>query len=299
MKNLTFAVLLAACVAVSLAAQEVSDTSALTMADVSLLNTRVYGGYFGFRNGEINPDNDYILNAPRAERVNVWSNIGGKDRTVDTPLELALFSYYAASRIDIRPIEAKDILPANNPKLADLKLGAATYMEMQMAGFTGQDAAPYAAALKFITDRGNVSEADIKGFMCDGIRSALTAEMSKNYKGFIPIEVFNDWKNKGYGDFIGTATDVLVTFFENPTQRNYETVRGMMARQTALLRNGDVLASYASADGLFNAVKYINLDLGNKIDMELAQVDIIAFARIPNDQRLNVFSIPYAPGEGR
>jgi hypothetical protein len=291
MKNLAFAVLLAACVAVSLAAQEASD--------VGLLNTRVYGGYFGFRNGEINPDNDYILSAPRSERVNVWSNIGGKDRTVDTPLELALFSYYAASRIDIRPVEAKDILPANNPKLADLKLGAATYMEMQMARFTGQDAAPYAAALKFITDRGNVSEADVKKFMRDGIRSALTAEMSKNYKGFVPIQAFNEWKSKGYGDFIGTATDVLVAFFENPTQRNYETVRGMVARQLNLVGNGDILASYASADALMDAINYVSLDLGNKLNIEISPTTRPAFARIPNDQRLNVFSIPYAVGEGR
>ncbi|MDR1323246.1 MAG: hypothetical protein LBK68_02295 [Candidatus Margulisbacteria bacterium] len=269
------------------------------MADVGLLNTRVYGGYFGFGNGDINPDNDYILSAPRAERVNVWSNIGGKDRTVDTPLELALFSYYAASRIDIRPIEAKDILPANDPKLADLKLGAATYMDMQVARFTGKDAAPYAAALKFITDRGNVSEADIKGFMRDGIRSALTAEMSKDRRGFVPIETYNNWKQRGYGDFVGTATDVLTAFFEDPTQRNYEAVRGMVARQLNLVGNGDILASYASADALMNAINYVSLDLGNKLNREISPTTRPAFARVPNDQRLNVFSIPYAVGGGR
>jgi hypothetical protein len=154
------ALLLTLAALVPLAAQEAPDTG--TFSDVSLLDTRTYSGYFGFRNGDINPDSDYILNAPRAERVNVWSNVGGKDKTIDTPLELALFSYYAASRIDIRPIEAKEVLPANNPKLADLKLGTATYMDMQVARFTGSDPAPCAAALKFITDRGNVSEADIK-----------------------------------------------------------------------------------------------------------------------------------------
>jgi hypothetical protein len=175
MKKPFFAVLLAALAAVSLAAQTGGGAS----TDVGLLNTRVYGGYFGFRNGDINPDSDYILSAPRAERVNVWSNVGGKDRTIDTPLELALFSYYAASRIDIRPIEAKEVLPANNPKLVDLKLGAATYMEMQMARFSGKDPAPYAAALKFITDRGKVSEADIKRFMAQGIAAEVDAQFNK------------------------------------------------------------------------------------------------------------------------
>jgi hypothetical protein len=63
--------------------------------------------------------------------------------------------------------------------LADLKLGAATYMDMQVARFTGQDAAPYAAALKFITDRGNVSEADIKGFMAQGIAAEVDAQFNR------------------------------------------------------------------------------------------------------------------------
>ncbi|MDR1636757.1 MAG: hypothetical protein LBR93_05410 [Treponema sp.] len=130
--------------------------------------------------------------------------------------------------------------------------------------------------------------------MRDSIRSALITEMSKNNRGFVPIETFNEWKSKGYGDFIGTATDVLVAFFENPTQRNYETVRGMMARQAYLYGQGDVLASYASAVALMHAIKYINLDLGNKIDGEIASPSrSAAFAKVPNDQRLNVFSIPY------
>jgi hypothetical protein len=192
-------------------------------------------------------------------------------------------------------MEAKEVLPANNPKLADLKLGAATYMEMQMAGFSGKDPAPYATALKFITDRGNVSEAEIKQFMRDGIRSALTAEMSKDRNGYVPIEIYNDWKRSGYGDFIGTAIDVLVAFFENPMQRNYEVVRGMMARQAHLYGQGDILASNASANALMNAIKYINLDFGNKIDNEIAFPSQSAiFAKAPNDPRLNVFSIPYA-----
>jgi hypothetical protein len=150
------------------------------------------------------------------------------------------------------------------------------------------------ALLQSIVGKGNVTEADIKKFMRDGIRSALTAEMSKDRNGFVPIETYNDWKQKGYGDFVGTATDVLVTFFENPTQRNYEAVRGMMARQAYLYEQGDILASYASASALMKAIKFTNLDLGNKLDREISPTTQAAFAKIPSDQRLNVFSIPYA-----
>jgi hypothetical protein len=172
MKKPFFAVLLAALAAVSLAAQTGGGA-------FSLLNTRVYSEYFGFKNGVVDPDNDFIFEAPRAERKGNISNLGGEQGYIDTPLELALFSYYAASRIDIRPVEAKEMLPASNPRLADLKLGAATYMDMQVARFTGSDAAPYAAALKFITDRGKVSEADIKKFMAQGIAAEVDAQFNK------------------------------------------------------------------------------------------------------------------------
>jgi hypothetical protein len=92
---------------------------------VGLLDTKRYAEYFGFKNGKIDPDDNYIYGAPRAERIGEISNLEGKERVIDTPLELALFSYYAASRIDVRPPEADAILPANNPKLADTKLGGA------------------------------------------------------------------------------------------------------------------------------------------------------------------------------
>jgi hypothetical protein len=118
--------------------------------------------------------------------------------------------------------------------------------------------------------------------------------MSKDRRGFVPIETYNDWKQRGYGDFVGTATDVLTAFFEDPTQRNYETVRGMVARQAYLMGQGDVLATNGGLGSLINAIKYINLDFGNKIDREIASPSQSAiFAKTPNDQRLNVFSIPY------
>jgi Tfp pilus assembly protein PilF len=171
---------------------------------------------------------------------------------------------------------------------------APTYMDMQAARFTGSDPAPYAATLKFITDSGNVSETDIKRFIRDAIRSALITEMNKGRNGYVPLEIYNEWKRRGYGDFIGTATDVLVAFFESPTQRNYEAVRGMIARQSTLLRNGDILAINGSSDALYGVIKSLSLDLVNKIDREVTITTQAALAKIPDDPRLNVFSIPYA-----
>ncbi|MDR2428603.1 MAG: hypothetical protein LBD62_02225, partial [Candidatus Margulisbacteria bacterium] len=49
----------------------------------------------------------------------------------------------------------------------------------QAAKFLGSDSAPYATALKFITDRGRVTEANIKDFVKQGIAAAVDAEFNK------------------------------------------------------------------------------------------------------------------------
>jgi hypothetical protein len=179
MKNLTFAVLLAACVAVFLVAQEVSDTSALSvenMSNISLLNVREYSSQFLNGNGSA-MSSKYLRAAPSEDRA-VLRSIGGDLELIDIPLEIALLSM-CAGVVDIRPARAVEMLPANDPKLADLKLGAATYMDMQMARFSGKDSAPYVAVLKFVTDRKNVSEADIKRFMAQGIAAEVDAQFNK------------------------------------------------------------------------------------------------------------------------
>jgi hypothetical protein len=134
----------------------------------ALLDVNKYFSYFPIKAGEDVADNDYVWTATGND-YDRFTNLGGHTDEIDTPLEFALLSYYSQPVINTRPIEAKEVLPANNPELADLKLGTATYMEMQMARFSGKDPALYAAALKFITARGKVSEADIKKFMAQGI----------------------------------------------------------------------------------------------------------------------------------
>jgi hypothetical protein len=162
------AVLIALCAAASLAAQ--TDTSA-----VSLLNVENYsklfrnaGGLLAKKYRGIASDNDYNKVAALSEDTEI----------VDTPLEIALLST-CSGLVDVRPVEAVNMLPANDPKLVDKKLGAAAYMDMQAARFLGSDPAPHAAALKFITDRGRVAEADIRNFVAQGIAAEVNAEFNK------------------------------------------------------------------------------------------------------------------------
>jgi hypothetical protein len=141
------------------------------MSDVrlSLLNVGDYSKTFLNGGGRLDPK---YSRGVSDEHFNKISVISGSETRVDTPLEIAILSSCVGA-IDVRPVEAVNMLPADDPKLVDKKLGAAAYMDMQAARFLGGDPAPHAAALKFITDRGRVTEAEIKTFMAQGIATAV------------------------------------------------------------------------------------------------------------------------------
>jgi hypothetical protein len=96
---------------------------------------------------------------------------------------LALFSYYATSRINIRPVQADAILPANNPKLADQKLGAAVFQEIQILRFLGNTAAVgrHEGVLKFITDRGNATRAEVEAFYRANVRDLIAGVVDEEF----------------------------------------------------------------------------------------------------------------------
>jgi hypothetical protein len=115
------AALLAAFAVVSLVAQEVTDTSALTM-----LNVGSYSKLFLNGNGLLS--RTYTRAVSQIEEYNRVASLNGNDATIDTPLEIALLST-CTGVVDVRPVEADAILPANNPRLSGLKLGSAVLKE--------------------------------------------------------------------------------------------------------------------------------------------------------------------------
>ncbi|GBR73764.1 hypothetical protein NO1_1067 [Candidatus Termititenax aidoneus] len=127
--------------------------------------TRVSSKYYTDRDSEI-----YKKAAALSYRENI----------PDSVLEIALATYYT-SAINIRPVESDKFLPANDPREADLKLGKEVYQEMQALRFLGNTASVgrYEGMLKFIIDRGKVSEADIKKFMAKGIAEEVDAQFNR------------------------------------------------------------------------------------------------------------------------
>ena len=144
------------------------------MSEVGLLNVNRYFPLFSIRRKEDIADSDYVWDA-EPEDMARFGNLAGTILP-DTPLEFALLSYYSPPIIRIRPVQADTILPANNPKLADLKLGAAVYQEIQVLRFLADTNAVgrYEGMLKFITDRGNVTRAEVEAFYRNGIRALIS-----------------------------------------------------------------------------------------------------------------------------
>jgi hypothetical protein len=149
-------------------------------SNVGLLNAGTYSTQF------INEDTNcmassFTIKAKKINRdeANRIAALSGDSGLFDTAEEIALLST-TAGVINVRPVEAAEMLPASDPVLIDLQLGAMLYMKKAAVSFLGGgDPAKYAVELKFITDRGNVTEADIKNFMAQGIAETVNAEFNK------------------------------------------------------------------------------------------------------------------------
>jgi hypothetical protein len=158
-----------------------------------MLDLNRYAEYFGFRNGVVNPASEYVFTAPREER-RIFSNLAEHEAQINTPLEFALLSYYSQPVLNIRPAEANAILPANNPRLADQKLGAAVFQEMQILRFLGDTAAAsrHEAVLSFITGRGNATRQEIETYYRNGIRGLIAGIVDEEFN---EISFRLDWYN--------------------------------------------------------------------------------------------------------
>jgi hypothetical protein len=345
------AALFALCAAASLAAQ--TDTSALT--DV-LLNVNTYSPLFLSRTtGLINGKYVRVANDDDCKKI---GSLGGNETFIDTPLEIALLST-CAGVVDVRPVEANNIL--GNARQADLKLGAAVYQEMQILRFLGNTDAVgrHEGIIKFITDRGNVTRAELVDYLKQGIAQTVDAEFGKvrfmidrkynttltrnsqtgqytlsyerpsienddkkitatslddlrakmtasrdftadgitlvvNEKaGYIPATVYADWQTRGTANGVALVKETITNFYLNPTQDNYKTLLGIFSRYASLTSSVQDPFAEAADWSLSRTISTLNDSVYSKIVDDLAHSDIRALARIPNDPRYDVFSIPY------
>jgi hypothetical protein len=156
-----------------------------------MINTRQYVEIFGHQNGQINLRSNYIWAATDDDiekfgALNFVSSTMSRDDTriiTDTPLEFALLTYYSSAVRNIRPAQADAILPANNPRLSDQKLGAAVFQEIQILRFLGDTAAVnrHEAVLQYIIGRGNATRTEIETFYRNNIRALVSQVVDEEF----------------------------------------------------------------------------------------------------------------------
>ncbi|MCL1813977.1 MAG: hypothetical protein FWG29_10725, partial [Treponema sp.] len=209
-------------------------------AQTQLLKTREYSTQFLSRTGRL--DSKYVF-AATDDDYDRFAVLGGDLEEVDTPLEISLLSYYSQPVLNIRPVEADAILPKNNPKLADTKLGAAVFQEIQILRFLGNTAAVgrHEGVLKFITDRKNVTRADIEKYYRDNIRG-LVSEIVDEEFGWISF-LLEGSPNGSYNVVLTRNGNQYILSYEGYFNRTKQTKTlpptSLEALSSVMSRSGD------------------------------------------------------------
>jgi hypothetical protein len=283
-------------------ASKVPGASALSDAAPGLLNVNSYVSNFGFTKqeidrGEIDCTNDYALVGLDNDEITYskFVNLGKDVDLVDTPLEFALLSYYSQPVVNIRPIEAKSALPVN--KTSELKLGSAVLKELSELKFldpNNRDAVGrYEGILTFITDRGNATRVEIESYYRQGIGSLVAEvvreELNEKRDGYIPAEVYANWKRIGAGDAQALMTDAITRFYLYPSQTTFRKLVEIYARQYHLSVEKDLFAR--TGRDTFNAILLaLSASLEEKVGLTGLGLNVEVATL---DPRYSVFSTPY------
>jgi hypothetical protein len=296
-KTLLVIVLVCAALGAVSAQEGAGGAAASTMADI-MLNLNAYSDLF---KNSVGTYTKYSRKASTEDHDRIAALGGEYLDGVDTPLEIALLST-CAGVVDVRPVEASRIL--GNAKQADLKLGAAVLQEAQVLRFLGNmDAVGrHEGILKFITDRGNVTRAEIESYYRQGIGAsvaeAVNTKFNEDYFGFIAASVYADWKAKGVAggvDAVALMKETLTNFYIEPTQDNYRKLVGIDARLYKLATEQKDEFARSVSVSFIGLLENLNAELARKSATDARNK---ANANYPADSRFDVFSTPYATGGG-
>ena len=242
-----------------------------------VLNTKNYSAMFLNNSGQLAVK--YVLASSDKEYGATVAKLSGNETIIDTPLEIALLSY-SAGVVNIRPVEADAILSAGNPRLAGLKLGAATYKELvELRFLTPNNTAAigrYEDMLRFICDKNGVTRAEVEAFYRDNIRGLIAdivneefnkigsfvlgtngggcnATLIRRQGQFIlecegywgePGAEYSDKGVRGKKDFTGTTLEQLITTMQRSgffSSDGYNTVKTQAALIPAVVLSNTAL----------------------------------------------------------
>jgi hypothetical protein len=231
-----------------------------SFGQTDLLNVKTYYPLFSINRSTDIVYSDYLLEAAYEEIVffgslNSYNSQSEVTWLVDTPLEFALLSYYSSALREIRPVQANEILPADNPRLAGLRLGAALYQDIQVFRFFANNQAVEKdeEMLSFVCDRNGVTRAEIETFYRNNIRG-LVSQVVDERAGSETIPTGN----------LADIKRMITDFYINPNTTTYNELLNAYRRYIG----SDGQENIPSGDVLIYSITELNTELASKIIRE-------------------------------
>jgi len=125
---------------------------------------------------------EYVMEATDKDFERIAS-LGGSETKIDTTLEIALLSR-CAGVVNIRPVEAEQMLSKLTPKQQDEQLSMHVYKDMQIMRFLGNTKAVgyHDAVLQFdIIARGNILRTDIEAYYKQNIGAYVASIVDEEF----------------------------------------------------------------------------------------------------------------------
>ncbi|MDR2053347.1 MAG: hypothetical protein LBP80_08025, partial [Treponema sp.] len=119
-------------------------------------------------------------------------------------------------------------------------------------------------------------------------------KLNEERNGYVPAEVYAQWKRIGAGDAQALMTEAITRFYLEPSQTTFRKLVEIYARQYELSLNGD-LFSRTGKDTFMSILRTLNNSLGEKVGLTGLGLNVEVATL---DPRYDVFSTPYGTGGG-
>ena len=246
--------------------------------------TRIAGDYY-----------KYVIGDYR-DSVTMFAQLDERPNFVDTELEWLYASYYHVAVRDIRPPEADAILPANNPKLVDTILGAEAFQDIQINRFLGNTAAVgrHEGVLKFITDRKNVTRAEVEAYYRNGIRSLISDTVDEEFNKVSFYLEASDYNVVLVRDQKGQYILNYEGYFNGNKQTKTLTATSLEALPSAMSKSGDfVPAAIDTVKAQAALIPAVYYEKNNLRILGLIKYAIVKFYETPTQANYDIVKDAY------
>jgi hypothetical protein len=255
-------------VVVFLFAVAVTDTFGQTV-----VSPRTFATYYGFKNGNIDFENEYTLDLEDKDDK-VFGSIEGNLGIIDTAKEWFLAMACGTSQIKVTDVsmaaKIEAVLPSKDKQKRGLQAGFVVYQDLVIAKFLGNTDArsKYEGWLKFICDNNGVKPEEVEAFYRNGIRKLVSDIVDEEFKktrgGYVP---YNVYVNNGHREIIEGIKDIITAFYLNPNTNTYTSVQISLLHFLDQMKRGFSFAGYVF-DAYADTIRELTPALMDKINID-------------------------------